>query len=105
MIDMNYYNAVDLINITLKIAKIMQHDAVFVLHEEVENYFLRELSSEEKQLIEQLEDDGEIALYNILYNIAGEVYDCRLDIEKDGISSIFFNSKKKDEYKLSLIYD
>ena len=105
MVEMNYFNLTDLIVITMKIAKIMQHDAVFILHDEVESYFLRELSGEEKDLIEKLEDEGEIWLYNILNNIAGEVYDCRIGIEKDGISSIFFNSKKKDEYKLSLIYD
>ena len=105
MVKMDYYNTVDLIFITMKIAKIMQHDAVFILHDEVEHYFLRELSGEEKDLIKQLEDSNEIYLISILYNIANEVYDCRLDIEKDGISSIFFNSKKEDEYKLSLIYD
>ena len=105
MVKMDYYNTVDLIFITMKIAKIMQHDAVFILHDEVEHYFLRELSGEEKDLIEQLEDSNEIYLINILYNIANEVYDCRLDVSKDDISSIFFNSKKKDEYKLSLIYD
>ena len=102
MVKMDYYNTVDLIFITMKIAKIMQHDAVFILHDEVEHYFLRELSGEEKDLIEQLEDSNEIYLINILYNIANEVYDCRLDIEKDGISSIFFNSKKKNGYKRSI---
>ena len=105
MVKMDYYNTVDLIFIIMKIAKIMQHYAVFILHDEVEHYFLRELSWKEKDLIKQLEDSNEIYLISILYNIANEVYDCRLGIEKDGISSIFFNSKKKDEYWLSLIYD
>ena len=105
MVEMNYFNVTDLIFITMKIAKIMQHDAVFILHDEVEHYFLRELSWKEKDLIKQLEDSNEIYLITILYNIANEVYDCRLGIEKDGISSIFFNSKKKNEYWLSLIYD
>lgn len=104
-VKMDYYNTVNLISITMKIAKIMQHDAIFILHDEVEHYFLRELSTEEKDLIEQLENSSEIYLINILYNIANEVYDRRIGIEKDGISSIFFNSKKKNDYKLSLIYD